>query len=587
MESSSWELDFYGLPHRMPWPEEEDPQTALQTPLNLETLLEAVDRLGPDVGEPWLGFRTATGLFEELSDALDGGELVRCHRLIEEIDRLHSATPFVLFQRGNLARLEGRDADAIAAYEKIVLQAPSIAPAWSNLGVVHAETGDKARASSAFRKALEVNPNDAVALEWLTRLGELVRLQRQDEEGNTVPDAVAYMDAQNFSRMFSEQIDSLASDPDQLVSVAESLMREGKALDAVLKALEKANTVRPNDPRTIMTLASAYRIADRHSEARDMVRLFTELAPQQAAGFMHLAQACNTLGDTESEKAALQRVLELDPNFAAAIGIYFQLRNEEHDPAKEQELSEWAAANKSWMGHLIASSIARTRGDWKSALLHADAAYAVHPEAEEVLLHLSAVLGEGKELNRLTTQIRPAVESRRYSARLDWNYAQTLHQLGMRDEAAGVLRRALATENCPEDFQAMAMPTLEAWSGVLTGCGVSLETHRGQRLIRPILITLADGDGGIVLGAGKPVPVEGTFPWKAQGAAEIHVELQQGETGGDLPPRLLGTFRAGQVDGSQGAAPVECHVVVTAQGVLHFRAAQSGRRLPVAWRPPQ
>lgn len=587
VESSSWELDFYGLPHRVPWPEEADPQTALSSPLNLETLLEAVDRLGDDAGEPWPGFRAATGLFEELSEALDEGELVRCHRLIDEIDRLHGGTSFVLFQRGNLARLEGRDADAVAAYKAIVEKFPGISPAWSNLGVIHAQNGVRDEAVAAFRKALEANPDDQVALDWLTRLRELVRLVRQDAEGKPNPKAVGYVDQQTFRQMLSGQIDSLAENPDQLLGLADQLMRDGLVLDVAVQALEKANGVRPRDPRTVMTLASAYRAAERHEEAREMVRLFTELEPQQAAGFMHLAQACNQLGDAAAERAALARVLELDPNFHPAIGVFFELRNGEHDPAKEEQLSRWASAQKSWMGHLIASSIARSRGDGKSALRHADEAYAVAPDAEEVLLHLSAVLGEQKELNRLATQIRPAVESRSYSARLDWNYAQTLHQLGMRDEASGVLRRALAAENCPEEFKSMAVPTLEAWGGVLTGCGVPLEMHRGEYLTRPILITLPDGDGGIVLGAGKSIPAEGTFPWRAQGDGEIQVDLQQGESGSPLPPRPLGTFRAGRVDTSEGAKPVECHVAVTSEGMLHFRAAQNGQRLPVAWRPPQ
>ena len=62
IESTSWELDFYGLPHRFPWPSEADQEAAQAHPLNLETLLEAIDRLQPPT-EPWSGFRAATGLF--------------------------------------------------------------------------------------------------------------------------------------------------------------------------------------------------------------------------------------------------------------------------------------------------------------------------------------------------------------------------------------------------------------------------------------------------------------------------------------------------------------------------------------------
>ena len=236
------------------------------------------------------------------------------------------------------------------------------------------------------------------------------------------------------------------------------------------------------------------------------------------------------------------------------------------------------------MGHLIASSVARSRGDTAAALRHADNALALAPEQEEVLLHLSAVLGEARELNRLTTQIRPAIESRKYSVRLDWNFAQTLFQHGFKDEAGGILRRALAVENAPDEFKAMAAATLENWAGLLTGCGVSLQLREGSHITRPILITLPDGDGGIIIGAGRGLPAEGTFPWKVpqDGATQVH--LQQGESGGSEAPLALGTFMVGN---AEPGAPVECHLSITSEGDLQFRAAQNGNRLPVAWRAPQ
>jgi tetratricopeptide (TPR) repeat protein len=302
---------------------------------------------------------------------------------------------------------------------------------------------------------------------------------------------------------------------------------------------------------------------------------------------MHLAQSYNTVGAHEKEREALGRVLELDPNFHAALGIYFDLAQNEHDPAKEETLSTWAASHGSWMGLLIASSIARTRGDTASALRHADRAFEIAPEREEVLLHLTAVLGEAKELGRLSTQIRPAIESRKYSARLDWNFAQTLFQHGFKDEASGVLRRAVAVEGAPEEFKKMAASTLESWAGVLTGCGVPIRAKAGGHLLAPILITLPDGDGGVVIGAGRNLPAEGTFPWKKASEGIADVILQQGESGDAQPTQSLGTFRAGNVDMGEGAPPVECHVSVSEEAELLFRAAQGGRRLPVAWRPPQ
>ncbi len=137
------------------------------------------------------------------------------------------------------------------------------------------------------------------------------------------------------------------------------------------------------------------------------------------------------------------------------------------------------------------------------------------------------------------------------------------------------------------NVKVMASNTLEAWGGVLTGSGLPLEIHPAGHLTRPILISLPDGDGGIVLGAGRRIPAEGTFPWRAKGATTVEVSLQQGESDGPNPPRPLGTFRATEVDLSEDAKPVECHLAVTPEGALHFRAAQNGRRLPVAWKQPE
>jgi tetratricopeptide (TPR) repeat protein len=585
IDSPSWELDFYGLPHRFPWPSEADPEAAQAHPLNLETLLEAIDRLQPPA-EPWSGFRAATGLFEELSEALEEGEIVRTQRLLEEIERLHPASAFVQFQHANLARLRGEDARAAKLLETALEKAPQAAPLWSALGTARLQAGDEAGAVGAFKKALEINGNDQGALSGLTQLRQLVRLMRQTEDGQADPNSVAYVEMETFRGMVSGQLESMAEEPDQLVALADQLMRDGLLLDVVIAALEKSLEARPNHERTIMLLASACRAAERHADALALVQRFTELVPNEASGFMHLAQAFNTLGQHDKEREALGRVLELDPNFHSAIGIYFELAQNEHDPAKEETLAKWASAHGSWMGMLIASSIARTRGDTASALRHADQAHAIAPDREEVLLHLTAVLGEAKELGRLSSQIRPAVESRKYSARLDWNFAQTLYQHGFRDEASGVLRRAIALESAPEEFKAMAGSTLESWAGVLTGCGVPIQAKPGGHVLAPILITLPDGDGGVVIGAGRSLPAEGTFPWRGVREGVAEVNLQQGESGGGNPPQPLGTFRAGGVDMAEGAPPVECHVSVSSDTELMFRAAQGGRRLPVAWRPP-
>ena len=233
------------------------------------------------------------------------------------------------------------------------------------------------------------------------------------------------------------------------------------------------------------------------------------------------------------------------------------------------------------MAFILASNIARQRGDAPTAVKWAERAHDVAPESEDVLLHYTAALGEARGFEKLVSIIKPKIDSGKFTKRVDWNYAQTLQQMGLTNDAIGVLRKAIAGE-VPAEFKASATLMIDAWSGLVAGCGVPLEVHQSGCLQRPVVLVLDDGDGGYVLKAGAKLPAESTFPWRAV-AADVQVPLQQGQSGGSAEPRILGAF---VVRGAQPALKtIDCHLVGLPDGALHFRASQGGRRLQVGWAP--
>src|SRR5262249_19208442 len=147
-----------------------------------------------------------------------------------------------------------------------------------------------------------------------------------------------------------------------------------------------------------------------------------------AWGFFNLAQTCNAAGEPEAERAALQKTLEVDPNLQQAIGIYFELKGEPN-PEKEQQIANFADERQAWMPLLLASSMARDRGDIPPAVAYCKRAFERNPKAEEVLLQYCAMLGDAQDAASLELNIQPAVSTGRYSKRLDWNYAQSLRQV--------------------------------------------------------------------------------------------------------------------------------------------------------------
>jgi hypothetical protein len=233
------------------------------------------------------------------------------------------------------------------------------------------------------------------------------------------------------------------------------------------------------------------------------------------------------------------------------------------------------------MAYVLASNIARQRADSIHSVKWAERAYQLAPDSEDVLLHYTAALGEARDFEKLVNIIKPKVETGKFSKRLDWNYAQVLQQTGLASDAIAVLRKAAAGE-APDNFKSAAETMIDAWSGVLSGCGVQLEIHRSGFLQRPVVVALEDGDGGIVLNAGAPLPTTGSFPWRVNGP-EVKVPLQQGQSGGGLDPRGLGAFVVRGIQPAENSPTIDCHVVAQPDGALHFRATQNGRKLPVGW----
>ncbi len=576
IESTHWELEFFGLPQRIPWPANVDPAAANKDPFEMNHLLDAIEAMGPAAEAPWSTFLRASEHLEDFGEAVQNSEIVRAYELLEQFEEVHPGTAFALYHRGSLARLEGEDEGAVELFTQAAEKAPRGVAIWNIIGLVQATRGERAAAVAAFRKALEIAPQDRTALDGLAGLREVVKLLRKADD----PNSAIFMELPAFGEMALRQVSQIA-DHAQLVNYGEQLLKEGFAPEAGLQALQRAHTMQPDDTRTVFSLTAAYRMRERLEEARTLIAQYVERHPDDANAHFQLAQICHAAGDQDGETRSLDRVLEIDVNAQLPLGIRFGIGEKEHDPGKEAALAKWAGERGSWMAYVLASNVARTRGDVPMVVKWAERAYALAPEVEDVLLHYTAALGEGRDFEKLVSVIKPLVESGKFSKRINWNYAQVLQQVGLTEDAIRVLREAVAGE-VPPDFKKAVTTTIEAWSGELTGCGVPLEIHQAGFLQRPVLLVIDGEEGGIVLAAGAKVPVSGDFPWKAA-APEVRVALQQGEEGGSMEPSALGTFVIGNV--RPGAGTIDCHLVAQPDGALHFRATQEGRKLRVGWAP--
>lgn len=580
IESPAWQLDFFGIPHRIPWPQGAPVPDGQHAQFDMEALLAGVEacvNAEPGLIGPWRGFLAASKHFNGMTEALEDHEYIRAGELLAEIEKEHAGSPYSLFHQAYVARQTGNDQEAVRLYAEAAQKAPGIPFIWDNLGTMLAENGNRDQAVQAFINALQTNPQDQVALESLVQLKAAVKMLRDPKD----PKSAVVVPIEQFKEMAAKQLEAIENHPDQLIAFGEQLLRDGLAQEIGISALEKANAAQPDQPRILVALGAGYRMLGKFDESKAAFTRYSELQPQDPWGYFNLAQTMNAAGDEAGEKAALAKTLEVDPNIQQAIGIHFELKGE-NDIEKEKKLVAFADERNAWMPLLIASSMARDRGDVATAVEYVARAHERNSKAEEVMLQYAAMLGDAKDAGTLELVIQPAVTSGRYSKRLDWNYAQSLRQVEKTSQAIEVLRRAQMGE-APADFKAAAESAIEHWTGLRAQSATPVEVHGSGQLLRPLVLTLEDGDGGMLLNPRQPLPAQHKFPWRAQGT-EARVKLQQGQTGVGGAPTPMGTFIVRNVTpATEGPTTVECRVEVTPDGRLTFTAGQNGRKLPVDW----
>jgi tetratricopeptide (TPR) repeat protein len=583
VESTSWEPAFFGLPQRIPWPGDLDPAKASEDPFDHVELVRAIEMMGPDAGDPWTGFRLASINFDELAECLEDSEFPRAAELLDEVERLHPGTSFVAVHRGVVARQDGRFEEAIKQYEAAAQKTANVGVIWLHLGTLLAQEGQRDQAIAALHNAVRCNPKDTNALEALASLRAAVKLLRDAKD----PKSAVYVTPQQFRQMAAQQVQQLQNDADGLMQFGEFQLRNGFAPDLGVQAIERARELRPDDPATAAALSNAYRVTNQHEKAKAVAVALSEQHGDKPQAWLNLAQILNASGDKEGERQALEKMLSIDPNAQPALAIIFDL-NSGASPEKEEKLAAFAAEKNAPIPLLLASSSARERGDLPTAVNYASRAYELAPEAEEVLLHYCAMLGDAKDAGRLFSHIEPAIQSGKYSPRLAWNFAQALRSLGRTNEAVQTLINAASSENAPQEFQQAASTTIDFWVGRLAQCEIPLALSKAGTIARPVVINLDGEDGAVVLPAGQPTPTEGRFPWRVRlnGEGETRISLQQGQAGSPTDPTLLGTFAVRVPPLTGGAHTIQCLVGVGNEGRLLFKAVQGNKELPVRWIAP-
>lgn len=321
---------------------------------------------------------------------LESGDEAGARRLLTEAIDLRGDHPEALYNLGLLDLRQGRDDQAMAAFQKVVALADAqpgrveddtLSRALTNAGLLFLQRGNDSDAADLLQRAVELDESNVAA--W-SNLGNALRaLGRRSDAARAFsraydrnPDdptlvsnlAVSYLDAgdaESAIRLLREATDrfprradlwlhlgtayrkldrnqdsvealeaALRNDPGNEARVAERAALELavaqyrlRNLLATLRSADRALEYRPDSVDAMIYRALALEALGELRAAKDTLETARDLAPTRGLIFLNLGSVLYRLDDWDGAEAAYVRALELDPDSTTARQNLDQLRD--------------------------------------------------------------------------------------------------------------------------------------------------------------------------------------------------------------------------------------------------------------------
>lgn len=302
--------------------------------------------------------------------------------------------------------------EAVALIENVEKQVSNDADLIGNLGLAYLGLEDKEKAKATFSRLLEISPDNSKALALLTAL----------TAGN---------DAQKAKTIIQEQIAKTPKAGGHYMLLGDLLVRE-KDYDEAIAAYKMAQELAPNNPQPYVVIARLMSSLGKTDEAIKELQDLLAKQPDSLPGNMGLATLLELKGNFAEAKERYKKVLNLQPNSAAA------------------------ANNLAW---LIASE---KDGDLGEALRLAMQAKQAMPEEPHIADTLGWVHLKRQSYPLAISQFQQALTNRADDPVIMYHLALAQHGNGEKEAAIATLQEGLAKKTEFKE-RAEAEKTLEAW----------------------------------------------------------------------------------------------------------------------------
>jgi tetratricopeptide (TPR) repeat protein len=599
IESDHWEIQFEGLPRRIPWLDTDVPPTPENCPAStgkdfpVQRLYQAVTAMlasdpSPPADPRFGEFVARMEKGDELLAALERGDFIAAAGVLREMHRVSRPCGSLLFNEAYLAKRGGDLEGARDLYRRITEMCPDVEMTWRIYGELSEQTGDTEEAIRAYKEARRILPNHEQATLGLERLGELIRLRLRDE-----PDRLQFVTKEELRALQTEEIEEQWSNPDALRGLGREIIGATFFPDLALHALTRAVELDPLDSEGRRNFAVALRLNGKIDEAIAQIYRVLSIDPQDAWALFHLAECHVEKGDVPAAWENLHDLLKIDPNHEPALHLLFLARDDRSPETKEDDLLKWSLPRPaenfpgSWQGHLMLADAAWKRGQREQGVRLAADAYKIAPNEEAVFLTYTGMLSRSGEHEWVAALTKPRLREGERSPAAFHNFATALDAMGLRDEAAATLGRALAELDLRPEERAGFTDLFDDWTGRFAYSEIEVETQDGAReSLRRNICSIVDGKLGLRLfetGMGFPQRLEIPVTFKKP-RSEFDFTVEQRNTDGDPEQTLLGTFTVREIDPEHLATEsVRLLFHLTTEARIGLGAFQGERKLGVTW----
>jgi tetratricopeptide (TPR) repeat protein len=334
-------------------------------------------------------------------------------------------TTKIQYALGQLYRDKGQPEAAIALYQTLLDREPDKAQIHRLLAVACEEAGDRERASSLYRRSIELEPDGAV---WVyLNLGQILIQQENWDEA---------------IRLYQTAVEVYPNHLEVCRSLAIAQRQQGNTEEAIAGYRLTLELEPQQDSWVYMTLGQILREEERWSEAAIVYQQAIEHHPTYAEGWQMLADTQLQLGDQESATTHYQQAIALQPDTQAWVYLSLGQLLVEQERWMEA-IAVYQQAIERFPNHANlrqALSTAQMRsGNIEAAIAEYQATITLDPQQPSwVYLSLGQLLVEQGQLVEAIAVYQQAIE-------LDPDRVEAYRLLAVAQDRAGQIEAAITT----------------------------------------------------------------------------------------------------------------------------------------------